>query len=206
MQSFSAFVVNNVRWLAGAFLLTLVSSFGQTFFIALSNGDIRETFGLSHGEFGGLYMLATLLSAATLPFLGRSLDRYSTVTMAIATRLMLACATIAMGFAGSLPTLLLALYLLRLFGQGMMTQTALTATGRWFAANRGRAVSVVTLGFHVGGALLPCSSSWPASSAGGEAGSSAQPSSWAWPCLWFVRWSGRNAIRRPRPGRGRNAQ
>ncbi|RWB05129.1 MFS transporter [Mesorhizobium sp.] len=155
MQSFSAFVVNNVRWLAGAFLLTLVSSFGQTFFIALSNGDIRETFGLSHGEFGGLYMLATLLSAATLPFLGRPLDRYSTVTMAIATMLMLACASIAMGFAGSLPTLLLALYLLRLFGQGMMTQTALTATGRWFAANRGRAVSVVTLGFHVGGALLP---------------------------------------------------
>ncbi|WP_353682792.1 MFS transporter [Mesorhizobium sp.] len=155
MQSFSAFVVNNVRWLAGAFLLTLVSSFGQTFFIALSNGGIRETFGLSHGEFGGLYMLATLLSAATLPFLGRSLDRYSTVTMAIATMLMLACASIAMGFAGSLPTLLLALYLLRLFGQGMITQTALTATGRWFAANRGRAVSVVTLGFHVGGALLP---------------------------------------------------
>ncbi|TJX00880.1 MAG: MFS transporter, partial [Mesorhizobium sp.] len=155
MQSFSAFVVNNVRWLAGAFLLTLVSSFGQTFFIALSNGGIRETFGLNHGEFGGLYMLATLLSAATLPFLGRPLDRYSTVTMAIATMLMLACATIAMGFAGSLPTLLLALYLLRLFGQGMMTQTALTATGRWFAANRGRAVSVVTLGFHVGSALLP---------------------------------------------------
>ncbi|RWO16909.1 MAG: MFS transporter, partial [Mesorhizobium sp.] len=49
MQSFSAFVVNNVRWLAGAFLLTLVSSFGQTFFIALSNGGISETFGLSHG-------------------------------------------------------------------------------------------------------------------------------------------------------------
>ena len=36
-----------------------------------------------------------------------------------------------------------------------MTQTAMTATGRWFAANRGRAVSVVTLGFHLGGAVLP---------------------------------------------------
>ncbi len=155
MQTFSTFVINNVRWLTGAFLLTLFSSFGQTFFIALSNGDIRGTFGLSHGEFGGLYMLATLLSAATLPLLGRPLDRYSTLVMAVVTMLMLACATVAMGLAGSLPTLVLALYLLRLFGQGMMTQTALTATGRWFAANRGRAVSVVTLGFHVGGALLP---------------------------------------------------
>src|SRR5687768_1822420 len=114
MQSFSTFVINNVRWLTGAFLLTLFSSFGQTFFIALSNGDIRETFGLSHGEFGGLYMLATLLSAATLPLLGRPLDQYSTLVMAVVTMLMLACATVAMGLAGSLPTLVLALYLLRL--------------------------------------------------------------------------------------------
>lgn len=155
MRSFGTFVISNLRWLAGAFLLTLFSSFGQTFFIALSNGGIREAFGLSHGEFGGLYMLATLLSAATLPFLGRPLDRYPTVAVAIVTILMLACACAVMGFAGSLPVLVLALYMLRLFGQGMMTQTAMTATGRWFAANRGRAISVVTLGFHVGNALLP---------------------------------------------------
>ena len=155
MKSFGTFVISNLRWLAGAFLLTLFSSFGQTFFIALSNGGIRDAFGLSHGEFGGLYMLATLLSAATLPFPGRPLDRYPAVTMAVATMLMLACACAVMGYAGSLPTLVLALYMLRLFGQGMMTQTAMTATGRWFAANRGRAVSVVTLGFHVGNALLP---------------------------------------------------
>lgn len=155
MQSFSSFVVNNIRWLAGGFLLTFFSSFGQTFFISLSNGDIRETFGLSHGEFGGLYMLATLLSAATLPLLGKPLDRYPAVRVAIATMVMLAVATIAMGLAGSLVALVFALYLLRLFGQGMMTQTAMTATGRWFAANRGRAISVVTLGFHLGSAVLP---------------------------------------------------
>ncbi|MDQ2632728.1 MAG: MFS transporter, partial [Pseudomonadota bacterium] len=155
MQSFSSFVVNNIRWLAGGFLLTFFSSFGQTFFISLSNGDIRETFGLSHGEFGGLYMLATLLSAATLPLLGKPLDRYPAVRVAIATMVMLAFATMAMGLAGSLVALVFALYLLRLFGQGMMTQTAMTATGRWFAANRGRAISVVTLGFHLGSAVLP---------------------------------------------------
>jgi MFS family permease len=155
MQTFRTFVFDNIRWLTGTFLLTLFSSFGQTFFIALSNGGIREAFGLSHGEFGGLYMLATVLSAATLPFLGRPLDRYSTVVVAMATMLMLAGASIVMGLAGSLVALVLALYLLRLFGQGMMTQTAMTATGRWFAANRGRAVSVSTLGFHVGSALLP---------------------------------------------------
>lgn len=47
------------------------------------------------------------------------------------------------------------IYLLRLFGQGMMTHIAFTAIGRWFAAQRGRAVSVVTLGHNAGEALFP---------------------------------------------------
>lgn len=155
MQSFGKFIVRNVRWIAGGFLLTLFSSFGQTFFIALSNGGIREEYGLGHGDFGVLYMLATLASAATLPLFGRALDRFSTLAVAATTILMLAAATALMGLAASIPALVIALYTLRLFGQGMMTQTAMTATGRWFAANRGRAISVVTLGFHVGSAALP---------------------------------------------------
>ena len=155
MQPFGKFIVKNVRWIAGGFLLTLFSSFGQTFFISLSNGGIREDYGLGHGDFGVLYMLATLASAATLPLFGRALDRFPTVAVAAVTILMLAASSALMGVAGSLPTLVVALYLLRLFGQGMMTQTAMTATGRWFAANRGRAISVVSLGFHVGSAALP---------------------------------------------------
>jgi len=155
MQSFGKFIVKNASWIGGGFLLTLFSSFGQTFFISLSNSGIREEYGLGHGYFGGLYMLATLASAATLPLFGRALDRFSTVAVAAVTILMLAAATALMGTAGSIPGLFAALYLLRLFGQGMMTQTAMTATGRWFAANRGRAISVVSLGFHAGTAALP---------------------------------------------------
>lgn len=64
----------NARWIGAGFLLTFFSSFGQTFFIGLSGNDIRTRFGLSGGEFGGLYMAATLASALTLPWLGRSLD------------------------------------------------------------------------------------------------------------------------------------
>src|SRR5690606_20946685 len=51
--------------------------------------------------------------------------------------------------------LCLTIYLLRLFGQGMMTQNAFTAMGRWFAAQRGRAVSITTLGHNAGEALFP---------------------------------------------------
>ena len=59
-----AFLRENARWLAGGFLLTLFSSYGQTFYIALSSGGIRGELGLSHGDFGWLYMFATLASAA----------------------------------------------------------------------------------------------------------------------------------------------
>ncbi|NDV87620.1 MFS transporter [Aurantimonas aggregata] len=155
MNSYGRFLASNTRWLAGGFLLTFFSAFGQTFFIALSNGEIRHEFGLSHGDFGGIYMLSTLLSAMTLPFLGRLLDRYSVAAVATGTMLMLAVAIVMFGLVWSLPTLVFAIYMLRLFGQGMMSQTALTATGRWFAANRGRAISITTIGFRVGEGCFP---------------------------------------------------
>ncbi|WP_061932869.1 MFS transporter [Aureimonas sp. AU22] len=150
-----SFILANGRWLGGAFLLCLCSSFGQTFFISLSGGDIRRELGLSHGDFGLLYMLATLASAVTLPFLGRAIDRFSTRYVAAATILGLAAACLVMATVPSVPLLLVALYLLRLCGQGMMSQTAFTAVGRWFLAQRGRAVSYVTIGYQAGEASLP---------------------------------------------------
>lgn len=151
----ASFLANNRRWLGAGFLLCFFSSFGQTFFISLSGGALRGELGLSNGTFGLLYMLATLASAATLPIVGRVLDRFSTRTVAAGTILCLALATALLAQAASVWALVLAFYLLRLFGQGMMLQTAFTATGRWFSAQRGRAVSVVSLGNQAGEAVLP---------------------------------------------------
>ena len=72
-----AFLRDNARWIAGGFLLCFFSSFGQTFFIALSGGEIRAEYGLSNGEWGSLYMLATLASAVTLTQFGRIIGRYA---------------------------------------------------------------------------------------------------------------------------------
>ncbi len=63
------FIRRNLRWVAGGFLLGFGSSFGQTFFIAQFSSQIRETYNLSHGDFGSIYMFATLASAATLIYL-----------------------------------------------------------------------------------------------------------------------------------------
>ena len=150
-----AFLVANARWIAGGFLLTFFSSFGQTFFISIWSAEIRAEFGLSHGGFGALYMLATLGSAATLPFLGRLIDASSVRGFAVATMAMLTAATLLMAFSTNVVVLVVAIYGLRLFGQGLMTHTAMTAMGRWFVANRGRAVSFATVGHQAGEALLP---------------------------------------------------
>ena len=149
------FLKQNARWIAGGFLLTYFSSFGQTFFISASIAEWQAVFGLSHGEIGRLYMFATLASAMCLPFVGRLVDvipEHQTILIVVP---VLAGATLLAAYAPSVAVLVIAIFLLRLFGQGMMTHIALTATGRWFAAQRGRAVSLVVLGHQGGEASLP---------------------------------------------------
>lgn len=149
------FIRDNARWLLAGFLLSLFSSFGQTFFIGLSGNAFRERFDLSQGDFGLLYMAATLASALTLPWLGRSLDRMPGWKVARFTIPCLAAACVLTAFAPHAAVLFLAIWMLRLFGQGMMTHIALTETGRWFEASRGRAISLVVPGHQVGEAVLP---------------------------------------------------
>ncbi|AKI00258.1 sugar phosphate permease [Hoeflea sp. IMCC20628] len=151
------FLRDNARWVAGGFLLTFFSSFGQTYFISLSAGEIRSEYGLSHGEFGTLYMLATLASAATLPQVGKIVDRISVASTVLLAAPVLAIACILMAWSRSLALLVLSVYLLRLFGQGMFSHIAMTAMGRWFAAQRGRAISLTAIGVNFGEAIFPIS-------------------------------------------------
>jgi len=154
-MSFIRFLVENARWIAGGFLLTFFSSFGQTFFISLSADGIHSEYGLSDGGFGFLYMGATLASALTLPQLGRVVDHFSVRHVLFMTAPMLALACVSMAVSDTLVVLALTIYGLRLFGQGMMTHIAMTAMGKWFAAQRGRAVSVSAIGVNFGEAMFP---------------------------------------------------
>lgn len=154
-MSYLHFLRENARWLAAGFLMTFFSIYGQTTFISLSAGDIRREYGLSHGGFGTIYMIATLASALTLTRAGQVVDRYSVRRVAMVVIPMLAIGAIAMGFCHHVALLLPVIYLLRLFGQGMMVHTAYTGTARWFSAQRGRALSVIILGHNAGDALMP---------------------------------------------------
>jgi MFS family permease len=155
MSGIVEFLRANAPWLAAGFLMTLVSSFGQTFFIAVFAGEIRAEFGLSHGDWGAVYAGATAASAIAMVWAGVLTDRFRVRHLGPAVIACLAGAALTISWAGSLGTLILAVFLLRLFGQGLSSQTAMVAMARWFATNRGKAVSVAGLGVAAGEAFLP---------------------------------------------------
>ncbi len=149
------FFALNARWLSAGALLMFLSSFGQTFFISLFAGEIRAEFGLSHGQWGGIYTLGTAASAAIMVWAGGSTDRFRVRALAPVVLLMLAGACVWMATAQAawmLPGVILAL---RFCGQGMTSHVAVVAMARWFVKMRGRALSIALLGFAMGEALLP---------------------------------------------------
>ena len=183
------FIKENFRWLLGGFLLTLFSSFGQTIFVAASVSEWQQQFDLSHGEFGRLYMFSTLASAMCLPFVGRLVDVMPEYRMIEFIMPALAVAMLIAAFAPNVIVLAIAIFLLRLLGQGMMTHIALTATGRWFDAQRGRAVSLVVLGHQAGEATLPIIFVSMATSFGYQSGWVACTAALVVLALPFARWA-----------------
>jgi len=145
----------NARWLGAGFLLTFASAFGQTWFISLFAGEIRAAHGLSDGQWGSLYTLATLGSAALLFARGALADTMPLGRLAPGVALLFAAAAVLMAFAPSVWALGIAVFGLRFCGQGMFGHIAMTAMGRWFRARRGRAVAVATLGHPAGEFVLP---------------------------------------------------
>ena len=149
------FLRSNAPWLSAGFLLTMLSGFGQTYFISIFAGEIRAEFNLFHGEWGGIYTLGTGASAVVMVWAGALTDRFRirALGMVILPMVMLACFLMAgVTVAWLLPFVIFAL---RFSGQGMMSHLAVVAMARWFVAARGRALAIAGLGFSVGEAFLP---------------------------------------------------
>ena len=149
------FLKTNARWLAAGALLTGASTFGQTYFIALFGLEIRQAYSLSHGDFGFVYMLATLASAIVFSWAGQLADHMSLKNLGLITLAGLSIACMLMGLSNSWIMLAVSLFAIRLCGQGMLGHIAMTAMARWFNAHRGRALGIASLGHAGGEAALP---------------------------------------------------
>jgi len=154
-MSLRAFLAENSRWLAAGMLLTFCSGFGQTYFISIFAGAIRDEFGIGHGAWGGIYTAGTLGSAAVMLWAGGLADRFRVRALGAGVLIWLAAACVAMAALPSVWLLVPAIFALRLAGQGMAVHVAMVGMARWFVARRGRAVAIASLGVSAGEALLP---------------------------------------------------
>jgi MFS family permease len=154
-MSFIHFVRANWLFLLAGFTLTVTSSYGQTFFISLFAGQIMADFGLSNGQWGGIYTLGTTASAITMVWAGTLVDRFRVRALGTLVLLALAAACLFMAAVPNAALLVLTIFFLRLFGQGMSSHLAVVAMARWFVASRGKALSIASMGFAVGQAVLP---------------------------------------------------
>ncbi|GAA6191426.1 MFS transporter [Phaeobacter sp. NW0010-22] len=155
LLTFRTYLSNNAPWLAAGGLLTLLSSFGQTFFISIFAGEIRVAFDLSHGEWGGLYSIGTTASAVVMVWAGTLTDMFRVRKLGPIVLFGLALACLAMAFNSWVVALPIVIFALRFFGQGMSSHIAMVAMARWFTKTRGKAMSIATLGFALGEATLP---------------------------------------------------
>ena len=154
-MAYLQFIRANWLFLLAGFLLTFTSSYGQTYFISLFAGDIKGSFGLSDGEWGGIYTIGTTLSAITMVWAGVLTDRFRVRRLSFWVMIALATACLAMAAVPNWIALIFVIYALRLTGQGMMSQLGAVAMVRWFEATRGKALSLSSMGFAMGQAILP---------------------------------------------------
>ena len=143
------------RFLSYGLLMAFWSSLGQTFFISLFSADIRGDLGLSHGEFGSYYAIATTASAVCLFWVGRLADTIAVPRLSVMTLAGVCLAALFFSTVGSVITLTIGIFLLRLSGQGMMYHVFSTAIARRYRAVRGRALAIAGFGMSIAEALFP---------------------------------------------------
>ncbi|MDC3125668.1 MFS transporter [Candidatus Pelagibacter sp.] len=137
------------------FIFTFFSSFGQSFFLGLFNSSIRDALSISHGQFGSIYASATLLSSLVLVWIGKKIDDVNILTFAAYVIIFLSASCFIFSKISSVIFLFVAIFLMRLAGQGLTSHTASTTISRFFEKNRGRALSTGWLGLSLAEFSLP---------------------------------------------------
>lgn len=149
------FLRANLRVVAFGFLMAFASTVGQSYFVGIFSPGIEAAFGLSHSEWGTIYMVGTLLSAALLTYTGGGIDRMNLRRYALLVCAGLFVACVATALAPTVWVLVIAIFLLRHTGQGLASHTSLTGMVKIFRNSRGKAVAVSSLGFPLGRAVGP---------------------------------------------------
>lgn len=149
------FYLSNPRIISFCFILTFFSSFGQTFLISLYVPGLMQSFHMSNSLFGTIYAAATVLASVFLVHFGRLIDRSDLRKYTVLTALILFFACMLLAFSFHIAMVFVGIFGLRLAGQGLLGHIAGTTAARSFEEQRGRALSLSTLGHSFGEGLFP---------------------------------------------------
>ena len=155
LGAYGLLLKNHTRFILFGLITAFASSFGQTYFIGIFGHAIQQDFAMSHTQWGGIYMAGTLLSALLLPVTGKLIDQVPLQRYTFFVVLFLAFACWFITQVHSIGWLVVAVFLLRQSGQGLMSHVAYTSMGRYFDQQRGKATAMVAMGFAAGEAILP---------------------------------------------------
>ena len=150
------FFFHDPKLLIYGFLIIFFASYGQTFFIALFNDDIKNLYSLTDGQFGLVYALSTTLSSLLLINFAKLIDFIDLRIYSFLVTLGLFIPCLAIYFLPpSVFYLFLIIFALRFFGQGAMNHAGITTMTRYFGKDRGKAISIGNLGGMLGVMFLP---------------------------------------------------
>ncbi|MDX5480281.1 MAG: MFS transporter, partial [Hymenobacteraceae bacterium] len=155
MRTYYLFLKQNFSSVFFGWLLTFFSSFGQTFYISLYVPAILEQFNLSKSLFGGYYAVATIIASFFLLQFGHRVDSRPIRPITVQTVLLLFASCLVLGLAVHPAMVFLALIGLRLGGQGFMSHISLSVMSRYFSADRGKALSISSMGYPMGEMVFP---------------------------------------------------
>ena len=145
----------NKKVLLFGFIFTFFSSFGQSFFLGLFNPSIRNELDISHGQFGTIYAIATICSSIVLIWFGKKIDEYKLLNYSIVVIGILFFSSVFFSFINNIYLLIVAIFLMRFSGQGLMSHTSSTTISRYFNKRRGRALSGIWFGLSSAEFILP---------------------------------------------------
>ena len=145
----------NKKVLLFGIIFTFFSSFGQSFFLGLFNSSIRNELNITHGQFGTIYASATICSSLLLVWFGKKIDEMRIFNYSLIVIGFLFFSSLFFSFINSIYFLILAIFLMRFSGQGLMSHTSSTIISRYFNRRRGKALSGIWFGLSCAEFFLP---------------------------------------------------
>ena len=127
----------------------------RVFFLGLFNAPIRKELGITHGQFGTIYALATICSSLLLIWVGKKIDDFKLLYYSLFVVILLSISSLLFSFINNIYFLAIGIFLMRFSGQGLMSHTSTTSISRFFDKSRGKALSTIWFGLSTAEFILP---------------------------------------------------